>query len=151
MMTLRAPASAGIEGLRRAELEGRIALALVDVGDEDRLVRQRARKLQAHHADAAEPDDEKRAELQIGHRLLDGAIAGEAGAHERAGDGRRDALHVEQIARMRHQHVRGVAAVDGDAERAGRVAHVLVAALAQPALAAADPGVGGVELALRHA
>ena len=64
---------------------------------------------------------------------------------------RRDALHVEQIARMRHQHVGGIAAVDGDAERAGRIAHVLVAARAQPALAAADPGIGGVELAWRHA
>ena len=57
-------------------------------------------------------------------------------------------VHVDQIARMRHHHVRGVAAVDGDAERPRRIAHMLVAPRAQPALAAADPGIGRVLLAL---
>ena len=107
-----------VEGFRRAQLQRRLAFALVDVGGENRLVGKRAGELQPHHADAAEADDQQRPELQVGHRLLDGAVAGEAGAHERAGDARRDALHVEQVARMRHQHMRGIAAVDGDAERA---------------------------------
>ena len=49
---------------------------------------------------------------------------------------------------MRHHHVRRVAAVDGDAERSRRIAHMLVAPRAQPALAAADPGIGRVLLAL---
>ena len=52
---------------------------------------------------------------------------------------------------MRHQHVRGIAAVDGDAQRARRIAHMLVAPRAQPAFAAADPGIGGIALALVHA
>ena len=57
-------------------------------------------------------------------------------------------VHVEQIARMRHHHMRGVTAVDGDAERSRRIAHVLVATRAQPAFAAADPRIGRVLLAL---
>ena len=56
-----------IEGLGRAELQRRLALGLVDVGDEDRLVGQRAGELQPHHADAAEADDQQRPGAQIGH------------------------------------------------------------------------------------
>ena len=42
---------------------------------------------------------------------------------------------------MRHQHMRGKAAVDRDAEMARRGADVLVARFARRALPAADPGI----------
>ena len=68
MMALRAPGIGRIEGLGGAQLQGRLALGGVDVGDEDRLVGQRAGELQAHHADAAEADDQQRPGPQIGQR-----------------------------------------------------------------------------------
>ena len=46
---------------------------------------------------------------------------------------------VDQIARMRHQHVRGKTAVDLDAEMAGRRAQILFLRPAGRALPAADP------------
>jgi hypothetical protein len=45
--------------------------------------------------------------------------------------------------------VRGIAAVDRDAEHAGCIAQMLVPARTQPALAAADPGIGGIAFAFR--
>ena len=50
-----------IEGRRGAGLERRLALAGVDVGDDRRLRKQRARDRKPHHADAAEADQQRRA------------------------------------------------------------------------------------------
>ena len=47
---------------------------------------------------------------------------------------------VDQIARVRHQHVRGEPAVDLDAEMARRGAEIFLPGLARGAFAAADPG-----------
>ena len=146
-MALRAPASAGSNASAAPSFSAASRLALSMSATRIGLSVSARANCSAHHADAAEADDQQRSRAQVGQRLLDGAVAGEARAHQRAGDLRRDALHVEQVARMRHQHVRGVAAVHGDAERARRIAQVLVAARAQPALAAADPGIGRVALA----
>ena len=49
-----------IEGRGGAGLERGLALAGVDVGDDRRLREQRARDRQPHHADAAEPDQQRR-------------------------------------------------------------------------------------------
>ena len=136
-----------VESLLGAELQGRLALGRIDVGHKDRCVGERTGELQPHHADPAQADDEKRAQPQEGDGPLDGAVAGEPGAHERPGDLWGDALHVEQVAGVRHQDVRGVAAVDRDAERARRVAQMLVAACAHGARAAADPRIDGVAYA----
>ena len=56
---------------------------------------------------------------------------------------------IDQIARMRHQHVAGEAAVAIDAEMARLIAQMLFAALAAPARAAADPGIDGIEAVSR--
>ena len=52
-MALRAPASAGSNASAAPSLQRGLALAGVDIGNEDGLVGQRARELQPHHADAA--------------------------------------------------------------------------------------------------
>ena len=48
-----------IEGRGGAGLERRLALAGIDVGDDRRLRKQRARDAEPHHADAAEPDQQR--------------------------------------------------------------------------------------------
>ena len=64
----------------------------------------------------------------------------EARAHVGAGERRRQRGVIDQIARMRHQHMRGKAAIDLDAEVARRGAQILLAGAAGRAFAAADPG-----------
>src|SRR5215475_7293690 len=141
----------GVEGFGCTKLKGSLTLGMIDIGDENRFVGQRAGKLESHHADTTETDDEQRPDAQVGDRLLDGAVAGEARTHEGTGDLGCNALHVEQVARVWYADVAGIAAIDGNPERLWRIAQMLVAARAQAALAAADPGIGGVELAANHA
>ena len=80
---------------------------------------------------------------RVGVRLkaLERRIGGQARAHQRAGERRRQRRVIDQIARMRHQHMRGEAAVGGDAEMAVGVAEIFLAGLAGRASAAADPGI----------
>jgi hypothetical protein len=73
-------------------------------------------------------------------QALQRAIGGHTGAHQRSGQVDRQRIVIQQIFRVRHQHVTGKAAVDGDAEEALLGAEVLVAVGAVAALAAADPG-----------
>src|SRR5262245_38544505 len=126
-----------IEGFRRPGRQRRGALATVDIGNKNWLIGEGAGELQAHHADTAEPDDQQRTGAQKTQRLLDGAVAGEARAHQGTGELRRDALDLEQIARVRHHHVGRIATIDGDAEGTRVIAHVLIAAGAKCAFTAA--------------
>src|SRR5690349_3349449 len=71
---------------------------------------------------------------------LQRAIGGDAGAHQRRRLIDRQRVIVEQIFGVRHQHMGGKAAVDGDAEEALLDAEVLVAGETVAALAAANPG-----------
>ena len=74
-------------------------------------------------------------------RCFSGAVSGQAGAHQRAGERRRKRCVIDQIARMRDEHVAGKAAVGGDAEMMMVGAQVLLAGTAGRAGAAADPGI----------
>ena len=76
-----------------------------------------------------------------GTQPLERRIGGEARAHQRARERRRQRRIFDQIARMRHQHVRGKAAVGGDAEMAVGRAQIFLAGAAGRAGAAADPGI----------
>src|SRR5262249_48158996 len=75
-----------VAGLGRTKFQGSLTLGTIDIGNEDRLVRQRAGELEPHHADTTEADDEQGPDAQVGDRLLDGAVAREARTHEGAGD-----------------------------------------------------------------
>src|SRR5204862_6215622 len=59
---------------------------------------------------------------------------------QRCGDIDRQRIVVEQISRIRNQHVGGKSSIERYAEKAVPDAEVLVAVLAVAALAAADPG-----------
>ena len=52
-------------------------------------------------------DQQQRAALGGGHEPLERRIGGEAGAHQRSGEIRRQRRVVDQIARMRNQHMGG--------------------------------------------
>ena len=56
---------------------------------------------------------------------------------------RREWRVIDQIASVRHQHMRCKAAVDGDPEMMGRNADILVAGFTGRALSATDPGIDG--------
>ena len=62
-----------IVGRRGAGLERRLALARIDVGDDRRMRKQRARERKAHHADAAQPDQQNRAALACSESRLSAA------------------------------------------------------------------------------
>ena len=68
-IALRAPASAGSNASAAPSLSAAFALAGVYIGNEDGLVGQGTRELQAHHADAAETDDQQRSRAQVRNEL----------------------------------------------------------------------------------
>src|SRR5436305_14955763 len=102
---------------------------------------ERRKEAEAHEAQAPGADDQDRLLLEHARlELLQGAVGGEPRAGIGRGDLRLQVAHVEEVARMRHEHVRGIAAAAIDAERARPRAILLVAALTDRAFAAADPG-----------
>src|SRR4029077_9338304 len=79
--------------------------------------------------------------LRVTAQPSKGAIGGEPGAHQWTGERRRQWRMVEQITRVRHQHVSCETAVDGDTKMMMRGAHVLFAGATRRAGAAANPGI----------
>ena len=94
--------------------------------------------------------DDLRAGLRIAD-LLERAVGREPRARIGAGDRRRRVAVIVEVGGMRYQHVVGIAAVDIDPDRGGAVAELLVAALADRAFAAADPGIDDALVADRDA
>src|SRR5579863_8580609 len=97
----------------------------------------RFQERQRHQPETAGAENHDRRVERLLH-LLQRAVGGDAGTGiRRSGDGI-EPLQVDQIFRMRHRHVIGIAAVAIDAERAWLDdAHVLITANAGLALAAA--------------
>ena len=95
---------------------------------------------QAHQAEPAGADDHRRLVCERRH-FLQRAKRGDARAGQRRRALRRQIADVEQIARMRHDHVVGIAAIAEHAEAAHRAAQIVLAAQAGAARAAADPRV----------
>jgi hypothetical protein len=125
------------------------ALRRSDVGGENPCIRGRPRDLESHHADAAEADDHQAwGCAEIAARLAQGGIGGNARTHGETRERGVNTRGIDQIARMGNENVRGEAAIDGDAEMAGLVAEMLIAAPAGTAGAAADPGIDCVECRL---
>src|SRR5262249_39218667 len=92
-------------------------------------------------ADAAEADQQDRSAVGMVGETPQRCVGGEPRAHQRAGERGGERRVIDEIARMRHQHVGGEAAVEIDADMARGGAVVLLAVPARNALAAADPGV----------
>src|SRR5262249_54102673 len=137
---LRGIGRAAIDDVRGAGLFRRFALGGIDIDDHGRMSAHLLMQGQTHQAETAGADDHGWLGLERRH-----FFQGPEGRHARAGE-RRDALgrqiaDVEQVARMRHQHVTGMAAVRKYAEAFHGAAEVFLAAPARPAGPAADPRV----------
>ena len=81
--------------------------------------------------------------------LPDGRIDGDAGARVGRRQRRVERAGIDQMARMRRQHMGRVAAVLEDADAARRQAHVVLVGQAGGAHAAADPGIDDPHVADR--
>src|SRR4030081_2838685 len=98
-----------IEGGERAGLLGRFALARIDIDDDGALAAHRLQQRQRHQAETAGAENDDRG-IEAGLDLLQGAVGGDA----RAGIRRRghgiETVQIQEILRMRHRHVIGIAA-----------------------------------------
>ena len=119
------------------------ALLRVDVGD-DHLARDRGRRdVHGAAADSAGADDHQMVVgADMAARLLQGRVGRDAGAGVGRGEVLRHALIGQEIAPVRHDDMRAIAAGDPGAEGARPQAQQFLALLAHRALAAADPGIG---------
>ena len=130
-----------------AGLDGGVPLRLVDVGDDGLYAQHGLGHAHAGQADAAGADDEQLAAAgERGLGLHQRAVGRDARAGVSAGLGFIEVAEIDEIARIRHQDMRGIAAVAIDAQRPRLVAHMLVARGAQAARAAADPGIDDTAL-----
>ena len=125
----------------RACALGGLALGRIDVDDDGRVPAHFLMQAETHQPEPAGADDHRRLILECRH-LLQGAEGGDTRASERRRALRRQVADAEQIARMRHHHEVGIAAVGKHAEAAHGAAQILVAAQADRAGAATDPWVG---------
>ena len=100
-----------VDGRDGAHLAGVRALLRVDVGD-DHLARDRGRRdMHGAAADAARADDHQMVVgAQMPARLLERREGGDAGAGVGRGEPLRHPLMRQQVAAMRHDDVRGIAA-----------------------------------------
>src|SRR5207253_1797581 len=125
-----------------AELRRGRELRVIDVAGDDAFD---AFLAQHRDADQAEPAAAEHRDfvLRAHRRQLAGrAVRGERRAGERRGKAVLDAADVDQVFRIRHQHMRGIraGAVDAEEARAGD-AVIFLTGLAHGALAAADPRI----------
>ena len=132
-----------IVGLRGAGRERGITLLSIDIGDNRRRREKGAGDGKAHHADAAETDEQDRAALGALRVTFERGISGKPRAHERPGEVRGQRRVIKQVALMRNQNVGSKAAVDGDTEMAMVRAQILFAAETRRANPAADPRIDG--------
>ena len=123
----------------------------VDVDDDGHFAAHGLVQGETHQPEPACTDDHHRLLREHRADFLQGAIRGDAGAGERCGLFRRQIADIEQVARMRHHHVGGVAAVAEDAEIARLEAKLLLAPLADRAFAAAHPRMHEAAIADFHA
>ena len=151
MMRLRHAVAAAVHHLVRAGLQRGLALLGADVHHHDVPVLHRAQHGDRVEPEAAGADHHDRLVRRDRHRLADRRIDGDAGA----GIGRRhrriQRAGIDQMPRMRRDHVRAVAAIGIDAEAARREAHVVLLRQALLAGAAAEPGEHDAQVADLHA
>src|SRR6185369_669716 len=137
---LRRICGAAIDHSLRAGFLCGLALDRIDVDDDRAVPAHSLVQGKTHQSETAGADDDRR--LGLERRNF---FQRTEGRHTRAGERRsafgRKIADVEQITRMRHHHVIGIAAVREDTETAHGAAEIFFAALAQPAGAAADPGM----------
>ena len=150
-MRLATAVAAAVHHLVRAGLQRGVALLRADVHHDDVLVLQRLQ-----HGDRVQPqpagaDQHDRLVRRHRHRLADRRIDGDAGAGVGRGHGGIERAGIDQVARMRRDDVRAVAAVLVHAEAARREAHVVLLRQALLAGAAADPGEHDAQVADLHA
>src|ERR1700728_2777064 len=124
-----------------ASLERRLALDRIDIDDNRSLAAHRLVQRQAHESKAAGADDNHRLIKQHRPDFLERSKGGDARTGERRSPLRRNVADVEQIARVRHQEVVGIAAGAENADAERRTAELFVAALADFAFPAAKPGM----------
>ena len=130
-----------VVGFGRAGRDGGVSFLRVDIGDNRRRAEKSARNGKAHHADAAEPDQQNGTALRPAGMPLKSGVRGQAGAHQRPGKCRRQRRVVEQVARMRNKNMRGEPAIDRDAEVTMVRAQILFATAARGTDPATDPGI----------
>src|SRR6516164_2064441 len=147
---LRSVGRAAIDHVRSAGVFCRLALFRIDIDGDGRMSAHLPMQIKAHQAEAAGADDHRR--LACERRYL---FQGAECRHARAGKRRhalgRQIADVEQITRMRHQYVIGIAAVGKYAEAFHGAAEILLAAPAGSAIAAAVPRIGEHARADAHA
>src|SRR5215212_2893046 len=129
-----------IDARQRAGALGGLTFAGVDVDDDGALAAHRLQKRKRHQAEAAGAKNDDRG-IEDRLNLLQGAVGRNAGARIRRRADRVEPFQVQEIARMRHAHVVGIAAVTIDAERSGFQTHILFARQTDIALAAAEPWI----------
>ena len=98
------------------------------IGDNRRRREKRAGDGKAHHADAAETDEQDRAALGALRVTFERGVSCKPRAHERPGEVRGQRRVIKQVALMRNQNVGSKAAVDSDTEMAMVRAQILFAA-----------------------
>ena len=148
---LRHAVAAAVHHLVRAGLQRRLALLRADVDHDDVLVLHRAQHGDRIQPEAAGADHDDRLIGRDRHRLADRRIDGDAGARIGRRHRRIERAGIDQVPRMRRDHMRAVAAIGIDAETARREAHVVLLRQAFLAGAAAEPGEHDAQVADLHA
>ena len=132
---------AAVDRLARAGLHGSVALAGIDIDDDDFLGAHLPGERHAHQADAARADNHQRLVLECGGNLFQRAERRDAGAGEGGGLLGFEIANVKQVARVRREHMGRITALGEHADILRLEAEVFVAALAHLALAAAHPRI----------
>ena len=138
----------GVEHGQGAGLHGCGMLGLVGLDNDHTCAAHGLGKADGHQAQAASAnEDELFIAQHLGRDFLQRAVGGQARARIGRGLHRRHVANVHQVARVRHQHMVGIAAGLEHAHGLAGQAQVFVATLAYAALAAAMPGEDHVALA----
>ena len=138
MIFLRCVSRAAVDHRCRARLLRGVTLDGIDVDDDSAVTAHGLVQGETHEPESAGANDHRRFAGQR-RDFFQGTERGDAGAGERGCAVRRKVADVEQIARMRHHQVVGIAAVREHAETAHGAAEILVSALARAASPATDP------------
>ena len=146
-----ASGAAGIDSHMRAALLGRFALDRVDIDHDGGLAAHRFVQRKAHQSETAGADDDHRLLLQHRPDFFQRAVGRDARTGERRSALGRDIADIEQITRVRHQQVIGIAAGTEHPDAEWGAAHLFFAGPADGAFAAAEPGMHQPAVADLHA
>ena len=108
-----------VDGSERTGCHRRLAFSRIDIDDDGALAVHGGSTLSAMWPEAAGPHDDDGLVLDLGAKLLERRIGGDAGARQRRRFRGIELAQIHAIALVRHEHVFGIAARHEDAHRAG--------------------------------